>query len=216
MPPNRKAHAPDTHRIDQNFSGFVKSSSYAPLTSAQREPEPIKQLHSTSLDVELYWNWPAKSHQGTALERIIQEEWTRQLFSVEHITKNLISAASTTETTSKVPPDDNRADSADYWNTPSESMPKEEALHLTSVERIEENLKSEITTSHDSLTESEESLYWKWHSGAAKELLMNEILEGERIRQLLLVDHIEKNLIESRINRSSVVLIADNDIYWTF
>lgn len=212
MPPNRKAELADALPVGENFSGYVKSSPYAPLTEDQREGNITQEQRSFRLNDDLTRKQSSQSKE--VLQRIVQEEWLRQLFSAKHITDNLIAEALKLKN-GQVTSTDNRSESIDYWAMSTAIMAKEHALKR--VDRMEENLKPGISTESASPpTKSGENPCLTWPSGASKERFINEIIELERIRQLLAVDHIEKNLIQTKMHMSTTVVNTENDSYWTF
>ena len=191
MPPNRKAQVADLP-VGEDFSGFVKSSPYDPLTEDRREGELAQERHSTGINDDL--EQPSLSNKDVMLQRIVREEWTRQLFSVEHITNNLIAEALKLKN-GKVSITADRLNSIEYWTMSTAIMPKEHDLYSKSVDSIEVNPNAEVRTLDGA---SSRNAGQSWTSRAAKKRLIEEMLELERIRQLLAVEHIENNLIQRR------------------
>jgi hypothetical protein len=224
MPPNRKANV-DHHGLDApNLKGFVASASSkdypATLSSSVQEataPSDVKKAP----DCDSYWNWPSKSEKDLIIERILEEERIRQVLSVDHISQNLRQESETLRQKEESKTNDA---TGEYWAMPSPAyIPSEEARYLTSGEHIEMNLRQAGTKQAQKQdpahVRASQSSYWDWPEESKNERLIRSILEDERVRQMVQVDHIEKQLLAAAATtgeKKSTPLSPESHAYWAF
>jgi hypothetical protein len=226
MAPNRKANV-DHHGLDTaDLKGFVASSSKNYPTTLISVQEAVETAPSTAAkklpECDSYWNWPSKSEKDLIIERILEEERIRQVLSVDHISKNLSQESEKLRQQEESKTNDA---TGDYWDMPSPAgIPSDEARYLTSGEHIEMNLRKAAAKQAQKEQPAQvrappnQSSYWDWPEESTKERLIRCILEDERVRQMVQVDHIEKQLVAAATTREekATPLNPGSDAYWAF
>jgi hypothetical protein len=163
--------------------------------------DEILSGQADSVPVVSYWDWPTdvNSPKEVVVERILdlEEERIRQLFSVNCIESNSIAAAekvaSFKEDTVTVLP----KEKDDFWYTPEE-------------EHLEENIVPVASQCADTLSESAIGVaaeppqnYWYFPPFKVKERVAEAVMEEERIRQMLTVNHIQERLMEQSLQNTN-------------
>jgi hypothetical protein len=146
MPPNRKAQETDPLPAGEAFRGFISSSPYALLAGRPSETELGKQPNPSHLRDAQNWNRRSQSEEEIVLQNIVREERIRQLFSVEHITNNLVVEA-LRQKNEQVSCGARILDNTDYWAMPTAIMLKEHEFLKQRADRLE--AKREVPTSSD-------------------------------------------------------------------
>jgi hypothetical protein len=188
MPPNRKTNVD----VVEGIAGLnlVQQVKFPPLTSEIQTKEVVPQQQPTSDNgiiraahtkdpshpANAYWDWstnPLSDSKQQLIDQILKEEQVRQLLSIEHVEQTVVQNAQPMETETET----ERAIvvEEDYWFQP----PTEEKVVL--IER-NANLQS----------------YWDWPTKTAaeqKQDWIDSIIEEERCRQLLSVEHVASNLV---------------------
>jgi hypothetical protein len=220
MPPNRKG-SPDLAEgiASLNVASFVTTAKYQPLTQPQENVQAVQEIPGKTITAPVeasYWEWPTDlvSPKEVIVERIIEAERVRQLFSVDRIESNLIAAAASvslkadTVSVSVSPEADN------YWYTPEEEHVEEEVAPVTS--QCVDNGSEPAT---GVATSEPPQNYWDFPAFKVKERVTLAIMEEERIRQMLTVGHMQELLMEQSSqtpNAELAPLEAANDAYWVF
>jgi hypothetical protein len=222
MPPNRKGSTDLAEGITNlNVANFVTTAKYQPLTQPQvNDVQAVQEIQGKAYYVPVvvsYWDWPtdANSTKEAVVERILEEERIRQFFSVNHIESNLIAAAeiaaaSLKEDTVAVTVSPKETD--DYWYTPEEEHVVDDVAPVAS---------QCVDTASEPATgaAAEPPLnYWDFPAFKAQERVAQAVMEEERIRQMLSVNHIQERLMEqcSQNSEPAAPLEATNDAYWVF
>jgi hypothetical protein len=214
MPPNRKAKATDPLPASETFQGFISTSPYALLAGRPSETEPGKQPNPSHLTDAQYWNRRAQSEEEILLQDIVREERICQLFSVDHIANNLVVEA-LRQKNEQVSCGATRLDNSDYWFMPTAMKLKEHGFLTQRADRLEAK-RELLFSSGVSRSRANETDCWNRFPGTDSERVIKEILDAERVRQLLTVEHVEQNLLGRKSSCNSDALKAENDSYWTF
>jgi hypothetical protein len=223
MPPNRKGSLDLAEGIATlNIANFVTTAKYKPLTQPQENVQAVQEIlqgKTNTAPAESYWDWPTDldSSQEVVVERILEEERIRQLFSVKHIESNLISAAANAAKSVSleddtvivaVPPTEADA----YWYTPEEEHVEEDVVPVTS--QCDDSIPEPAT---DAATLEPPQSYWDFPAFKVKELVTIALMEEERIRQMLTVDHMQELLMgQCAQNAEPAPLEAADDAYCVF
>jgi hypothetical protein len=206
MPPNRKAHTEITEVI-ASLREFVTTSKFPTLTT-----EPTEANHESAPPTKTpddgsgsYWAWP----MDPSLEETQQEEKILTLFSADHITANLVVAASKHLVVGTGAPlkSDESNDSDKYWCM---RPVRHDVVQndLTSALHMESNLVQEaharattmertpvVVVGGENNEEANAMLYWEWPGWQQKEKALQQLRQEEQDRQLLSLDHLEKMLL---------------------
>lgn len=149
-----------------NVNDLIK---FSLLTSSEipLETEPQESLSHA------YWEWPQDAKR-IAIRNMMENEENRAMFSIHHVEANLIKEAQRLlELDVRV----SHQDSHDYWDMPTNAIDIDDQR----IEQIQDE-------------------YWEWpaiqKNTMEKEILTNRILQEERIRQILSIEHIEANLVK--------------------
>jgi hypothetical protein len=220
MPPNRKGSTDlvQSSTSVTNVADFVTTTKYQPLTQLQENTQAVQEIlpgRADSVPVVSYWDWPTdvSSPKEAVVERILEEERIRQLFSVNHIESNLIAAAEKAASLKNdtVAVTASPKETEDYWYTPEEEHVEEDSVPVAS--QCADTLSEPATD-----VAAEPPLnYWYFPAFKVKERVAEAIMEEERIRQMLTVNHIQDNLMELCLqNTEPSPLEATNDAYWVF
>jgi hypothetical protein len=251
MPPNRKGSTDLAQGITNlNVASFVTTTKYQPLTQPQVNAQAVQETQgkTESLPKVSYWDWPTDtdSPKEVVVERILEEERIRQLFSVNRIESNLIAAseksASLTEDTVAVTVSPTETDN--YWYTPEEEVAPVASQCIDSVsepaagaateplqnywdfpafkaqERQKRAAQEYWYTPEERATGTpaeQPQNYWDFPAFKSQERVAQAVMEEERIRQMLAVNHIQERLMEQYLqNAEPSPAEAANDAYWVF
>jgi hypothetical protein len=217
MPPNRKGSTDLAQGFTNlNVTSFVTTTKYQALTQPQVNAQAVQETQgkadSHSLPKVSYWDWPTDtdSPMEVVVDRILEDERIRQLFDIG---SNLYAAAEKAASLEK----DTLAvtvllkETDDYWYTPEEEHVEEEAAPAASQ-------CADTATEPATGTPAEQlQNYWDFPAFKAQERVAQAVMEEERIRQMLAVNHIQERLMEQYLqNAESAPLEAANDAYWVF
>jgi hypothetical protein len=220
MPPNRKGSTDIAQSSTSvtNLANFVTTTKYQPLTQLQENVQAVQEIlpgQADSVPVVSYWDWPTdvESPKEVVVERILEKERIRQLFSVNHIESNLIAAAekaaSLKEDTVAVTVLPKETD--DYWYTPEEEHVEVDTVPVAS------QCAGTVSGHATGVTAEPPQNYWYFPAFKVKERVAEAVMEEERIRQMLTVNHIQERLVEQcSQNTEPSPLEATNDAYWVF
>jgi len=200
-----------------------------PAKEAQKTPsvEIINEaphVKDESHPANSYWDWHDESSdtvdQETMIKEIMDHERTRQLLSADRIQKNALAEGK--QHNKAVETIRSTASGHDgYWNEAEGEGKYEEEWEG----KCEDNVDAIQTTlgphvgddSHPAIS------YWDWTSVSAKEKkneFIQRLLEEEKIREQMTIEHIQGNLLKSCAGRETsppVVSVTSNvavESYW--
>lgn len=195
MPPNRKGAFDAVDNLETlQVSQLVDRAKFQPLTTVSTETTSQAQAEVTPVETST----PQQHHDDLSkraiIDRILLEERLREQFSADHVIRTTLKQAEEkTEIHRQV------TDSDDYWamTTP-------------------EDLSSDIRSN------DKDPSYWDWPTKTKQEEkhdMIQAILEQERIRQLLSVDHIVMKMRQQAAalqQKQEDSLRPQNDSYWAW
>jgi hypothetical protein len=211
MPPNRKGSTDLAQGISSlNVASFVTTAKYQPLTQPPvNAVQAVQEIQgkTDSVPVVSYWDWPTDtdSPKEDVVERILEEERIRQLFDIgSHLIAASGKASSLDENAVAVTVSPKETD--DYWYTPEEEVA---AVAPQCVDTV-----SEPATGAEAEPPQN---YWDFPAFKVQERVAQAVMEEERIRKMLTVDHMQECLMEQCSQQvESAPLEATNDAYWVF
>jgi hypothetical protein len=212
MPPNRRSNV-DVVNTVASISVSSLQPKFLPLTHPQEEEQRRQSIESSrhkfpgSSDEEIHaghtedspWDWQSEPEsRQCVIDRIRHEEKIRQLLSVTHLEESAKQTRPRTQ--DGIRSNNKKIVDDDYWFMPPEERD------------------GRVVYS----TQSELSFYWDWPSHTKqeeKDLTIQSILMDERCRQLVSMDHIEKNLTKQAAIMATAPLAnphlnPENDAYW--
>lgn len=145
--------------------------------------------------------------RGLIIRNILEDERIRQMFSVENIENNLLLAPKNQKGSDESTTNDNQND--DYWDegNTNNSLGRKRRTILES-----KHVRDGNHPLHS---------YWDWQDRAVlsrseqKKQLVDRIIESERMRQLLSIEHVEKVLLaSSKANDAVSFSEPAHDSYW--
>jgi hypothetical protein len=166
---------------------LLQVKAFPPLTSeveSQQQPQQKKQvggvvtIHATHTKDASYWDWPGvdnvEEEKAQIIDQIMQEEKARVLLSAARIEANLV------QTNAEAKMDTISAESVDeeYWYDGNDER---------------------VTMDRPATAQS----YWDWPTRTPQEVkqaAIDDIMEDERVRQLLAATHIVENIVRHSAN----------------